>query len=95
MNSISKFQKFEMATINRAEIKNAAYNPRTITDEARKRLKHTLKDKQIGLVQPLIWNKRNGNLVGGHQRLSIIDDLEKKNGGILFNESTRKTRDHK
>ena len=25
-----------------------------------------------GSVQPLVWNKRSGNLVGGHQRLKIL-----------------------
>ena len=27
-------------------------------------------------MQPLIWNKRTGNLVGGHQRLGLLDSLE-------------------
>lgn len=41
---------------------------------ARKKLRDKI--KKDGLVQPLIWNRRTGNLVGGHQRLSVIDDLE-------------------
>ena len=32
---------------------------------------------KVGLVQPLVWNKRTGNLVGGHQRLAQIDALER------------------
>lgn len=31
---------------------------------------------KVGLVQPLVWNRRTGNLVGGHQRLSQLDALE-------------------
>lgn len=27
-------------------------------------------------MMPLVWNRRTGNLVGGHQRLSIMDELE-------------------
>ncbi|MBA7584263.1 hypothetical protein ES708_26216 [subsurface metagenome] len=27
------------------------------------------------MVEPLIWNKRTGNLVGGHQRLKILKEL--------------------
>ncbi len=27
----------------------------------------------FGLVEPLVWNQRTGNLVGGHQRLSVIE----------------------
>jgi len=28
--------------------------------------------KEFGLVEPLIWNERTGNLVGGHQRLAWL-----------------------
>jgi hypothetical protein len=66
-------QKFTVGRIQRAQINNAPYNPRQIDDHARKKLKENLKKK--GLLEPLVWNKRNGNLVSGHQRLSILDDL--------------------
>lgn len=62
-------------TINRAEIKNADYNPRIHDKEAQKRLKAGL--KKHGLVSTLTWNKRTGNLVGGHMRLKQLDALEK------------------
>lgn len=73
--AVSKYQKFTFETIHRSQIKNAEYNPRIIDKEARKRLKKSLKDH--GLVQGLTWNKRTGNLVGGHQRLSLLDSLER------------------
>lgn len=73
--AIAKYQKFEIETIHRSKIKNAPYNPRYIEDEARKRLKKGI--KQHGLVGTLVWNKRTGNLVSGHQRLAIMDELEK------------------
>lgn len=71
----AKHQSFEIETIHRSKIKNAPYNPRIIDEEARKRLKKGL--KRFGLVETLVWNKRTGNLVSGHQRLSIMDELEK------------------
>lgn len=71
----SKYQKFTIATINRADIKNAEYNPRIMDKESKKRLKEGL--KKHGLVSTLTWNKRTGNLVGGHQRLEQLDALEK------------------
>lgn len=71
---VSRFQKFETVTIPRGEIKNAPYNPRTIDVHARKKLKEQLKKR--GLIETLCWNRRTGNLVGGHQRISILDDLE-------------------
>lgn len=71
----SKYQKFTIQKINRADIKNAEYNPRIMDKEAKKRLKAGL--KKHGLVSTLTWNKRTGNLVGGHQRLEQLDALEK------------------
>lgn len=75
MSQISKYQKFEPITINRREIKNATYNPRKIGDNEAKGLKKSI--QKHGLVDTLIYNKRTGNLVGGHQRLSQLDILEK------------------
>lgn len=74
-NAVSKFQKGETRTINRSEVIGAPYNPRVIDEAARKRLMKAI--KQDGLIGTLIWNERTGNLVSGHQRLSILDQLEK------------------
>lgn len=71
----SKYQKFTVETISRADIKNAEYNPRVMDKESKKRLKKNLQEN--GLVSALTWNKRTGNLVGGHQRLEQLDALEK------------------
>lgn len=71
----SKYQKFTVETINRADIKNAEYNPRIMDKEAKKRLKKGLQEH--GLVSAITWNKRTGNLVGGHQRLEQLDALER------------------
>lgn len=48
------------------EINPAEYNPRAISREALDGLKASI--REFGLVDPLIVNKRNKNLVGGHQR---------------------------
>lgn len=71
----SKFENFEMETIHRSLIKNADYNPRYMGDKEKKRLRNALKEN--GLVSALTWNRRTGNLVGGHQRLEQLDSLEK------------------
>lgn len=73
--AISKFQKFDTEVIKRIQIKNAPYNPRIMDKEAKKKLKEEIKSH--GLVSALTWNKRTGNLVGGHQRLEQLDALEK------------------
>ena len=44
-------------------------------EREKKRLRAALKEN--GLVSALTWNKRTGNLVGGHQRLEQLDALEK------------------
>ena len=71
----SKYQKFKMETIHRSQIKNADYNPRIMDKEAQKRLKKNLQEN--GLVSAITWNKRTGNIVGGHQRIEQLDALEK------------------
>ena len=71
----SKYQAYETETISRDMIKNAPYNPRIMDEKAKKRLRKNI--QKHGLVAALTWNKRTGNLVGGHQRLEQLDALEK------------------
>lgn len=55
------------------EINPAPYNPRIDLkpgDEEYEKLKRSL--YEFGYVEPLVWNERTGNLVGGHQRLKIL-----------------------
>jgi hypothetical protein len=65
-------QNFEVKNIHRSKISYADYNPRTITRGAKKRLEKILQEN--GLVMPLVWNQRTGNLISGHQRLMIMDE---------------------
>lgn len=30
---------------------------------------------EFGYVEPVIWNKRSGNVIGGHQRLTVMKNL--------------------
>lgn len=71
----SKYQSYDTETISRSMIKNAPYNPRIMDEKAKKRLRKNI--AKHGLVAALTWNKRTGNLVGGHQRLEQLDALEK------------------
>lgn len=66
-------EKFVSRKIHRSQIKNAPYNPRRINDDERGRLGAIL--KVHGMVGPITWNKRTGNIVGGHQRTSMLDTL--------------------
>jgi ParB-like chromosome segregation protein Spo0J len=78
--------KVETKTMDPIEIVGAEYNPRKRLKKGSKtyeRLRTSI--EEFGLVEPLVWNKRSvkqgwekgaaGCLVGGHQRLNVIVDL--------------------
>lgn len=53
----------------------ADYNPRKDLkpgDPDYEKLKHSM--KEFGYVDPIIWNQQTGRVVGGHQRLKILQD---------------------
>ena len=71
----NKIKQAEQRTVKRSEINFASYNPRTISDEARKKLKKNL--QTVGLLGGVVWNMRSGNLVSGHQKVSIMDAVNR------------------
>lgn len=71
--ALCPYQKFEVERWDRRKIKNAPYNPRTITKDAQKRLQAKIKKR--GLLQAVTVNRVTNNLVGGHKRLAILDAL--------------------
>ncbi|MCM8797652.1 MAG: DNA modification methylase [Candidatus Omnitrophica bacterium] len=63
----------EIRKIPISQINIAKYNPRKDLQEhdpAYKRIENSI--ATYGLVDPLIWNQRSGNLVGGYQRIKIL-----------------------
>lgn len=55
------------------ELIPASYNPRKISKIDYERLKRSI--KELGYVEPVIWNKTSGHVVGGHQRLKVLKEL--------------------
>ena len=58
------------------ELNPAKYNPRKNLkpgDPEYEKLKRSI--TEFGYVEPIIWNKRTGNIVGGHQRYKVLLDL--------------------
>lgn len=54
----------------------AEYNPRVDLkpgDKEYDKLKRSI--EEFGYVEPIIYNKRNNTVVGGHQRLKVLKDL--------------------
>lgn len=59
-----------------SELNRAAYNPRVelkAGDDVYEKLKRSI--EEFGYVEPIVWNKTTGNVVGGHQRLTVLEDL--------------------
>ena len=51
----------------------SAYNPRKDLkpgDAEYEKLRRSI--EEFGYVEPIIWNKRTGNIVGGHQRYKVL-----------------------
>ena len=61
---------------NTADLLPADYNPRKDLkpgDAEYEKLKRPI--EQFGYVEPVIWNKATGRVVGGHQRLKVLMDM--------------------
>ncbi len=63
----------QLETLPISQLKPAPYNPRLTLkpgDVAWQKLERSL--AEFELVQPLVWNRQTGHLVGGHQRLLVL-----------------------
>jgi len=63
----------EIQKIPVSKIKAAKYNPRKDLkpgDAEYEQLRRSM--AEFGYVEPVVWNKTTGNVVGGHQRLKIL-----------------------
>ena len=68
-------ENFTALEVKREQLVNAPYNPRVMTDEERLKLKGGL--AKHGMVEPIVWNAQTGHIIGGHQRIKILDSLMK------------------
>lgn len=63
----------DMRKIPIDKLNPAPYNPRQDLqpgDPAYEKLSRSI--NEFGCVEPIVWNKRTGNVVGGHQRLKVL-----------------------
>ena len=73
---LSKYIRTESVELKRSAIRFADYNPRVLDEEAKKSLKRGI--KKFGLLGGVTVNKRTGfTVVSGHQRLTVMDELQK------------------
>lgn len=68
---LNTFDNYIVETVNRQQLRGAPYNPRVMTEAERKKLAAGI--KKHGMLAPPTWNKRTGNIVSGHQRITILD----------------------
>ena len=69
----------QVEKVSISKLNPAKYNPRKNLkpgDTEYEKLKRSM--AEFGYVEPIIWNKRTGNIVGGHQRYKILHDMEYK-----------------
>lgn len=58
------------------DLNPAAYNPRRTLapgDLEYEQIKQSI--LTFGMVEPIVWNRRTGNIVSGHQRYTVLCDL--------------------
>lgn len=73
--------KIEIVRMKLADLKPASYNPRRISEEALGGLGRSI-DK-FGVLSHIVWNKRSGNVVGGHQRLRCLLDAGETESDVV------------
>jgi hypothetical protein len=71
--SVKAVKDCEVLRMNLIELQPASYNPRKMSVEAYQGLVKSI-DK-FGLLIPIVWNRRSGNVVGGHQRLRHLHEI--------------------
>jgi len=71
----------EIRTLPLAALVPATYNPRTISDAALAGLRKSI--ERFDLVQPIIWNERTANIVGGHQRVKALQQLGRTEAQVV------------
>jgi len=71
-----KSHQMILEVIPLTDINPAPYNPRLDLkpgDPDYEKLKKSI--LEFNMVEPLVYNKKSGNLVGGHQRLKVLQEL--------------------
>ena len=67
------FKDCEIKRMKLVDLKMAEYNPRKISDDAFEGLGESI--NKFGMLIPIVWNKRTGNIVGGHQRYKHLVEM--------------------
>ena len=78
----------EIKTKKLSDLKPAPYNPRTISDKAMAGLRASI--ERFGIVEPIVFNKRTGHIIGGHQRLKVLEEQGIKSTRVVVVDLSKK-----
>lgn len=70
---ISRLFRSEIRELMRSSVHISDYNPRKISDEGRQLLRDSM--LQYGVVGGIVVNERTWNVVGGNQKIAILDEM--------------------
>jgi hypothetical protein len=73
--------KWTVETVLLTDVKPFEDNPRTIKDKRLSALRASV--NRFGYVDLIVWNKRTGHIVGGHQRFKILVEQGVKEAKML------------
>jgi len=66
----------DLRKISADQLNPAAYNPRKDLQPGDAEFEKLLRSvEEFGYVEPVVWNSRTGNIVGGHQRFKVLLQL--------------------
>lgn len=72
MPTVPPIGRIRTKRLKLSDLTPAAYNPREIGADALAGLGESV--ERFGLVQPIVLNERTGRIVGGHQRLKVLEE---------------------
>jgi len=67
---MSELGKINVKTVPFSKVQPMPDNPRIIDDVAFRGLRASL--DRFGYVEPIVWNRTTGHIVGGHQRFKVL-----------------------
>jgi ParB-like chromosome segregation protein Spo0J len=74
-----------IAKVNISVLNPATYNPRkNLKPDDPEYIKLKRSIQEFGYVEPLVVNKRNNVIIGGHQRYKVLKDLGYKEVDVVF-----------
>lgn len=79
---MSSIPTWQIVTMALKDLKAAPYNPRRISPAALQGLTNSI--ERFGNVRPIVFNKRTGHVVGGHQTIKSLRSQKVENAQVVL-----------